>query len=57
MQIRSISAHRDAQSGLIGAPQPTSIEAVPAAPNGGSARVLPKLSVTQRDDICRPTAD
>jgi hypothetical protein len=36
MQIRSISAHRDAQSGLIGAPQPTSIEAVPAAPNGGS---------------------
>jgi hypothetical protein len=21
------------------------------------ARVLPKLSVTQRDDICRPTAD
>ena len=29
-----------AQSDLIGAPEPMSAETVPAAPNGGSARVL-----------------
>jgi hypothetical protein len=31
-------ANLSAQSDLIGAPEPMSIEAVPTAPNGGSAR-------------------
>jgi hypothetical protein len=32
-----------AQSDLIGAPEPMSIDAVLTAPNGGTARVLPDL--------------
>jgi len=37
---RQILVDLGAQSDLIGAPEPMSIEAVLAAPNGGSGRVL-----------------
>jgi hypothetical protein len=41
------SGRLGAQSDLIGAPEPMSIEAVLAAPIGGSACVLPNISITQ----------
>jgi len=50
-QIRSTSA---AQSDLIGAPEPMSIEAVLAAQNGGSVSALPelgRLSVTLKIEV------